>query len=173
MNIINRLLQTIPSQFRTLVKRISYFILGTGLTVFYAQIVHAQTASSSTPVRTPYSVATIIAAVIAAVISVFFLKGMYLVLSYASQTYGLEDEADHLDTAKENDSLLFGAVSWVVGSAIIIASYGWGWQFLFLGPILCLLGPLVPIFAMNVDIKNYQKKLMDRARRRSGSSIEA
>jgi branched-subunit amino acid transport protein len=65
MNITNRLSQTIPPQFRTLAKRISYFILGTVLTVFYAQIVHAQSAGSNAPVSNPYLIPTIIAAIIA------------------------------------------------------------------------------------------------------------
>lgn len=167
MNIVNRLLQLIPASYRTLAKRLSYFLLGTGLTVFYAQIGYAQSTASSTPIRTAYSVPTIVAAIIAAIITVFFLKGMYLVLTYASETYGLEDEDEHLSTSGENDSLLFGAVFWIVGSALIIASYGWSWQFLFLGPIICLLGPIVPIVAMNADIKQYKQRLTNRALRRS------
>lgn len=166
MNIVNQLAQAIPSQFRTLAKRFSYFLLGTALTLFYSQIAHAQ-AAGNTPVRTPYSATTVTAAIIAAVITVFFLRGMYLVLTYASETYGLEDEDDRVNTEKENNALLFGAASWVFGSAIIIASYGWGWQFLFLGPIICLLGPIVPIIAMNLDIKKYQKILANRTLRRS------
>ncbi|HEY9664737.1 MAG TPA: hypothetical protein V6C65_40375, partial [Allocoleopsis sp.] len=159
---MNNFLRTIPPQFRTLVKRLSYFFVGTGLTFFYAQLVQAQTASSSAPVRTPYSAATIIAALIAAVITVLFLRGMYLVLTYASETYGFDDDDEHLNS-KENDALLWGAGFWIVGSAILIASYGWGSGFLYLGPIICLLGPIVPIVAMNVDIKKYRKVLAERA----------
>jgi hypothetical protein len=167
MNITHRLLRRVPPQFHTLVKRISYFSFGTGLTIFYAQIAHAQSPASTVPVRTPYSATTIIAAIIAAVITVFFLRGMYLVLTYASETYGLENEDEHLSTAGENNFLLLGAAFWLVGSAIIIASYGLGWQFLFLGPIICLLGPLVPIFAMRLDIKNYREILRKRTAERS------
>lgn len=76
-------------------------------------------------------------------------------------TYGLEDQDEHSSTAQENDSLLFGAVSWVVGSALIIASYGWGWQFLFLGLIICLVGPIVSTIAINLDVKKYKKILAD------------
>ena len=171
MNILNRLLQTIPPRWRR-AKRTLYFILGTVLTIFYAQIAHAQSSDSSAPVRTAYSLPTIVAAIAAAVITVFFLRGMYLVLTYASETYGLEDEDEHLSTAKENDSLLFGAIFWVIGSAVIIASYGWGWQFLFLGPIICLLGPIVPIVAMNLDIKKYRKVLFGRTQQQSNLEQE-
>lgn len=169
---MNNLLRTIPPQFRTLVKRLSYFLLGTGLTLFYAQLVHAQTVSNSTPVRSVYSPATLIAASIAAVITIFFLRGMYLVLTYASETYGLEDDDEHLNS-KENNALLWGAAFWIVGSAIIIASYGWGWGFLYLGPIICLLGPIVPIVAMNLDIKKYRKILAERATRQLLSPHES
>lgn len=166
MNLINRLLQTIPPQLHR-AKRALYFTFGTALTILYAQIAHAQSSGSSASVRTAYSLPTIIAAIVAAVITVFFLRGMYLVLTYASETYGLEDEDDHISTAKENDALLFGAIFWVVGSAVMIASYGWGWQFLFLGPIICLLGPVVPIVAMNLDIKKYRKVLFGRTQQQS------
>ncbi len=160
---MNSLLQTLPPPYRTLVKRLSYFILGTVLTVFYAQLVHAQTSSSI--VQNPYSIETILAAIVGAIITVLFLRGMYLVLTYASETYGLEDD-DHLSAAaesKENNALLYGAFGWVIGSALVIASYGWGWVFLYIGPIVCLLGPIVPIVAMNFDLRKYRKILAAKA----------
>lgn len=162
MNIVNRLLQTIPSQFRSVVKRSLYVGLGTVLTLFYAQIVHAQSATGQAPVRSAYSPATITAALIGAVITIFFLRGMYLVLTYASETYGLDDEHDHDSSSQENNALLWGAVSWLLGSALIITSYGWGWGFLYLGPIICLLGPIVPIVAMQLDINAYKRFLDHR-----------
>lgn len=151
--------QTLP--YRSLIRRSSYAVLGTVLTVFYAQLVHAQTAVSPAIVQNPYSLETILAAIIGAAIAVFFLRGMYLVLTYASETYELEDDDDSLDS-EENNALLYGAFAWIVGSAIVIASYGWGWQFLYIGPIVCLLGPLVPIFAMTGDIKKYRQALTRR-----------
>lgn len=166
---MNSLLQAIPPQFRLLVKRLSYFILGTILTVFYAQLVHAQT-SSNTLVQNPYSIETILAAVIGAIITIFFLRGMYLVLTYASQTYGFEEEEELSDAqeAKENNVLLYGAFGWIFLSALVIASYGWGWGFLYIGPIVCLLGPIVPIIAMNRDIEKYKAAIAEKnAARRS------
>lgn len=144
-------------------RQIGYFSLGSSLTLFYAQIVHAQTApaqTAATPiVQNPYSIETIVAAVIAAAITVVFLRNMYLVLTYASATYGLvEDEAEEINE-RENNALLWGAFAWVVGSALVIAAYGWGWSFLYVGPIICLLGPLVPIVAMNLDLKRYREIL--------------
>ncbi len=95
---------------------------------------------------------------------------MYLVLTYASETYGFEDDEEGLDTSEENNALLYGAFGWVIGSALIIASYGWGWGFLYIGPIICLLGPVVPIVAMNLDLKRYRQALAARdALRRSQS----
>jgi uncharacterized membrane protein YeaQ/YmgE (transglycosylase-associated protein family) len=159
------LLQIIPSPYRTLGRRIYYFLLGTGLTFVYAQLSRAQaptSASSSPPlVQNPYSLETIIAAVIGAIITIFFLRGMYLVLTYASETYGFNDDTS-LDVAtesKENNALIYGLLGWVIGSALIITSYGWGWGFLYVGPIVCLLGPVVPIVAMNLDIKKYREIL--------------
>lgn len=166
---MNTLFRSIPSQFRTLAKRSSYFIFGAVLTVFYAQLVHAQTPGSSPITQNPYSVETIIAALVGAVITIFFLRGMYLVLTCASETYGFEEE-DDLDEAtesKENDALLYGAFGWIVGSALVIASYGWGWGFLYIGPIICLLGPIVPIVAMNSDLKKYREILAVRRRNSS------
>lgn len=162
MRIINSFWQ------RTLAKRLSYFILGTVLTVSYAQLVHAQSPSSRPIIQNPYSLETIIAAAIGAVITIFFLRGMYLVLTYASETYELADDGDDLnddlDQSEENNGLLYGALAWIVGSALVIASYGWGWGFLYIGPIVCLLGPLVPIIAMNLDINKYKQILATRTR---------
>jgi hypothetical protein len=157
--------QIISPQLRTLMKRISYFILGTILTVFYAQLVHAQSPGSSAITQNPYSVETIVAAIVGAVITIFFLRGMYLVLTYASETYGFEgdDDLEYSSGSKENNALLYGAFGWVIGSALVIASYGLGWGFLYIGPIVCLLGPIVPIIAMERDIKRYRETLAARA----------
>lgn len=165
--------QIIPPQLHTPMKRISYFILGTILTVFYAQLVHAQSPGGSAIIQNPYSVETIVAAIVGAVITIFFLRGMYLVLTYASETYGFEgdDDLDDSSESKENNALLFGAFGWVIVSALVITSYGLGWGFLYIGPIVCLLGPIVPIIAMERDIKKYRETLVARsANGRSPSS---
>lgn len=171
MNVIKRLFELIPSRFRTMAKRIGYFTLGTGLTVFYAQLVQAQTSGNRPIVQNPYSFETIIAAIIGAVITIFFLRGMYLVLTYASETYGLDDDDEELDISQENNALLYGALGWVIGSALIIASYGWSWGFLYIGPIICLLGPVVPIVAMNLDLKRYKQTLAAREAARRVQSL--
>jgi hypothetical protein len=170
---MNSVFRIVPLRFRALAKQISFFVLGTVLTVFYAQLVHAQTPAGST-IRTAYSAETIIAAVVGAVITIFFFRGMYLVLTYASQTYGLGDEDEDLsDTSRENNTLLYGAFVWVIGSAIVIASYGFGRGFLYLGPLICLLGPIVPIIAMERDLKRYRRALADRSARPFASSNES
>jgi hypothetical protein len=170
-DMMKSILQIVPPRFRTLAKRVGLFALGAVLTVFYAQLAQAQTAASSST-RTVYSPETIIAAIISAVITIFFLRGMYLVLTYASETYGLGDEDDSSNTSDENNVLLYGAFGWVIGSALLIASYGLGWEFLYLGPIICLLGPLVPIVAMQRDLKRYKQVLAARTTRHSVSGQE-
>jgi|GEM_PF-5979977 len=156
--------QTIPPSLRTWVKRISYFIVGTVLTVFYADLVHAQGSNHRTITQTPYTWQTILTAIIATVITIFYFRGMYLILTYAAETYNFEDEDDlhRPDTSEENNGLLYGTFGWILGSAIVITSYGWGWRFLYIGPIVCLLGPLVPIIAMQFDIQKYKQILSFR-----------
>lgn len=163
---LSRLLHVLPSPYRAIARRITYFTLGTILTFLYAELVQAQTPGANAVTRTPYSPETIIGALIAAVISIFFLRGMYLVLTYASATYGIEHEETET-SSKENDFLLFGAFAWVVGSALIIAAYGIDWRFLYIGPIICLLGPVVPIVAMELDLKRYKRSLASRRARTS------
>ncbi len=161
---MNIFLEVIPPQWQALAKRIGYFLLGTILTFVYAQLVQAQTPTKSPIVQNPYSVETIIAALVGAIITILFLRGMYLVLTYASETYGLEED-NHPNSAtesEENNTLLYGLGGWVIGSALVITSYGWGPIFLYIGPVVCLLGPLVPIVAMNLDIKKYREVLASK-----------
>ena len=73
---------------------------------------------------------------------------------------------DDSSESKENNVLLYGAFSWVIGSAIIIACYGLGWQFLYVDPIICLLGPIVQIVAMNLELKKY-REILTAGRRNS------
>ncbi|MEH2248956.1 hypothetical protein [Nostoc sp.] len=165
-------LKILHFRFNGITKRIGFFILGTVLTVLYAQLCNAQnSASSSNPAsNSPYSLETIITAVIGAIITIFYLRAMYLVLTYASKTYGLDDQDLDEDDDQESttDNMLgFGAFLLVVVSGFIIAAYGFGWVFLYLGPIICLLGPIVPIIAMELDIKRYKKILASKAVRQT------
>ncbi|MEH2407522.1 hypothetical protein [Nostoc sp.] len=169
---MDNMLTVIPFRWQGITKRIGFFILGTVLTVLYAQLCHAQTSASagSPATNSPYSLETIITAVIGATITIFYLRAMYFVLTYASKTYGLDDQ--DLDEDDDNEStankiLGFGAFFLVVISALIIASYGFGWGFLYLGPIICLLGPIVPIVAMELDLKRYKKVLASKADRQA------
>lgn len=126
--------------------------------------------SSNPASNSPYSLETIITAVIGAIITIFYLRAMYLVLTYASKTYGLDDQDLDEDDDQESttDNMLgFGAFLLVVVSGFIIAAYGFGWGFLYLGPIICLLGPIVPIIAMELDIKRYKKILASKAVRQT------
>ncbi|MBD2214803.1 hypothetical protein H6G27_33905 [Nostoc linckia FACHB-104] len=156
----------------SITKRIGFFILGTVLTVIYTQLFHPQSSASvgSPATNNPYSLETIITAIISAIITIFYLRAMYLVLTYASKTYGLDDQdldEDDDNESNANKTLGFGAFFLVVISALIIASYGFGWGFLYLGPIICLLGPIVPIVAMELDIKRYKKILASKATRQA------
>ncbi|MBD2435369.1 hypothetical protein [Nostoc sp. FACHB-110] len=172
---MDNLFKTSNVRFHSTTKRLGFFFLGTFFTVVYAQLCHAQnsTVSSTATTNSPYSWETIFTAVFGAIITVFYLRGMYLVLTYASKTYGLDDEdidEDDETESRKNKILAFGAFLLVVISALIIASYGFGWRFLYLGPIICLLGPIVPIVAMEFDLKRYQKVLESQTTQRQFQS---
>lgn len=158
---MNTLLSLVSTRFRRFTLRVGGVVLGTLLVALYARSSWAQNAAeANTP--TVYSTATILTLAATAVISVLYLRGMYLVLTYAFQTYSYDDDdAASYDgnSAQANWWLIGGAASLVVISALIITSYGWGWVFLYIGPILCLLGPLVVIFAMEADLKRYRQTL--------------
>ncbi|MGV2389489.1 MAG UNVERIFIED_CONTAM: hypothetical protein LVR29_18355 [Microcystis novacekii LVE1205-3] len=141
---MNSLLQMIPPSLRTWAKRLGYFLGGTMLAVFYAGAVPRP--------KSPYSFPNSK--------SLFpdhhyrrcsrryhhdFLSAgnAIFVLTYASATYGLEDEEQegNLEGSQENHALLSGAFGWIIGSALIITSYGFGGRFLYIGPLVCLLRP--------------------------------
>jgi hypothetical protein len=157
---MNTLLSLVSARLRRFTLRIGGVVLGILLVVLYAQSSWAQNAAEANA-PSVYSTATILTLAATAVISVLYLRGMYLVLTYASQTYSYDDDDDHYEgnSAQSNWWLIGGAASLVVLSALIITSYGWGWVFLYSGPILCLLGPLVVIFAMEADLKRYRQTL--------------
>jgi hypothetical protein len=102
------------------------------------------------------------AVAIGALLTVLYVRGMYLVLHYASATYSISlDRVDDADYSSSRERLLlsFGSVVLVVLSALIIASYGFGWQFLYIGPALSLLGPIVIIASMESDLRKYRRAL--------------
>lgn len=149
-------------RFRRFALRVTSVALGTLLAVLYAQSSWAQNAAEANAPNV-YSTATILTLAATGVITALYLRGMYLVLTYASLTYSYDDEDSHYEgnSGQANWWLIGGAASLVVVSALIITSYGWGWVFLYIGPILCLLGPLVVIFAMEADLKRYRKTLTE------------
>jgi hypothetical protein len=102
------------------------------------------------------------AVIIGALLALLYLRGMYLVLHYASATYHVSldrvDDADY-SSSRERRLLSIGSVALVVVSAVIIASYGFGWPFLYIGPTLSLLGPIVIIASMGSDIRKYRRAL--------------
>lgn len=106
------------------------------------------------------------AVVIGAFLAVLYLRGMYLVLHYASATYNVSldrvDDAEY-SSNRERNLLSFGSLALVVLSALIIASYGLGWPFLYIGPALSLLGPIVIIASMESDLRKYRRVLGEAA----------
>jgi hypothetical protein len=98
--------------------------------------------------------------IVGLIITVFYIRGMYLVLHYASETYDADfDFAASTGVDRARNGIIVGSLLLVVISALIISSYGWASLFLYLGPILCLLGPIVVIVSMEVDLKKYKQVL--------------
>lgn len=102
------------------------------------------------------------AIVLGLILTVLYLRGMYLVLHYASETYGVSldavDDAEY-SSRREQRLLYIGSLLLVVLSALVISSYGFGWFLLYLGPILSLLGPVVIIVSMAVDVRKCRRAL--------------
>ncbi|MGC3989059.1 MAG: hypothetical protein QM796_05120 [Chthoniobacteraceae bacterium] len=115
---------------------------------------------------------------IGAVLALLYLRGIYLVLHYASATYDLNlnpvDDEDY-SSKGERRLLYIGSLFLVVLSGLVISSYGWGWLFLYLGPAITLFGPLVIIISMEVDIRKYRRALGEKNTReplvRTGSTL--
>jgi MFS family permease len=131
-------------------------------------LAHQARAAENAVVSRGLSIAAILSVVIGVIISVFYIRGMYLVLHYASETYDIEFDPSRESQFGESAAskiLVFGSFMLVVLSALIISSYGWGWLFLYTGPVLCLLGPLVIIVSMEQDLKKYKRALRERALR--------
>ncbi len=145
-------------------KRIVYFGASAGVPIFLSQV--AQAASLNTTAgavaQRGISVGTIVAVIVGAIISVLYLRAMYLVLHYASETYdiGFDINTDvNYDRETTAKALIVGSLLLVVVSALIISSYGWGALFLYIGPVLCLLGPIVVIVSMEIDLRKYKRAL--------------
>jgi hypothetical protein len=96
------------------------------------------------------------AIVLGLILTVLYLRGMYLVLHYASETYNVSldavDEAEY-SSRSERRLLYIGSVLLVILSALVISSYGFGWFLLYVGPVLSLLGPVVIIVSMAIDVR--------------------
>ncbi len=82
---------------------------------------------------------TIVAAVLGAIITIFFLRGMYLVLTFASKTYGLEDKDTNNST--ENSLLFLGLLDGFLVQLLLLLLW-MGMAVSLHWPILCLLGLL-------------------------------
>jgi hypothetical protein len=102
------------------------------------------------------------AIVLGLILTVLYLRGMYLVLHYASETYNVSldavDEAEY-SSRSERRLLYIGSVLLVILSALVISSYGFGWFLLYVGPVLSLLGPVVIIVSMAIDVRKCRRAL--------------
>jgi len=142
-------------------RRFLYSGLIATLSLILAQA--ARAASGNPRASQGVSTATILAVIVGVVISGFYIRSMYLVLHYASETYDVDFESSGAsDRSKSNNSLILGSFLLVVLSAFIISSYGLGSLFLYIGPILCLLGPIVVIISMEADLKKYRQALRNK-----------
>ena len=102
------------------------------------------------------------AIVLGLILTILYLRGMYLVLHYASETYNVSldavDDAEY-SSRSERRLLYIGSVLLVVLSALVISSYGFGWFLLYVGPVLSLLGPIVIIVSMVIDVRKCRRAL--------------
>ena len=102
------------------------------------------------------------AIILGLILTVLYLRGMYLVLHYASETYSVSldavDDAEY-SSRSERRLLYIGSVLLVALSALVISSYGFGWFLLYVGPVLSLLGPVVIIVSMAIDVRKCQRAL--------------
>lgn len=138
-----------------------YFLLGAVSPIILMRA--AQAASSSVDASAnrglaPYAIA---AALIGSVFFVLFVRAIYLILTYASKTYEIVDFSPppKHNAAFANQIIAFGSALLVVGSALVISSYGWASWFLFLGPTICLLCPTIILVSMELDIRKYKEVL--------------
>jgi len=146
-----------------LLKRLSYFSLGLLVFLAIAQYYYPAEASNGAATNKPLTLDTTAFVAIGVILTILYIRGMYLILSYASKTYGLEEDSSRTygETAA-NKILFFGSFVLVAGSALIISAYGWAPIFLYVGPVLSLLGPLVIIISMEVDLKRYKRQIANR-----------
>lgn len=148
-------------QFTRKRRRFLYGSLGATLPFLLAQTGRA--ASGNSYAQQGVSTATILAVIVGLVIAGFYIRGMYLVLHYASETYDVDfDITADDDRPKSRNGLIVGSFLLVILSALIISSYGWASLFLYIGPLLCLLGPIVVIVSMEVDLKKYKQILRNK-----------
>lgn len=162
---MRKILRFKPGKLNETTKLIAYFCLGTITPIILMQI--AQAAGSSTGGNVvaanrglaPYAT---IALVIGGVFLVLYVRAIYLVLTYAAKTYAID--IDFTPPSKYGESIAnrmiaFGSALLVVGSALIISSYGWGPWFLFTGPTICLLCSSVILVSIEIDIRKYKETL--------------
>lgn len=153
----------VDRQFGQWTKRVGYFSASAGAFILLSQAAQATSSNpAATAVQKGLSVDTILAILIGVIISIFYIRGMYLVLHYASETYdiGFDINTD-VPYKRETASriLIVGSLLLVVVSALIISAYGWASLLLYIGPVLCLLGPIVVIVSMEIDVHKYKQAL--------------
>lgn len=151
------------------VQRFLYSCLSATFLVTLAPASRAASGASQSGVST----ATVLSVIVGLIITAFYLRGMYLVLHYASETYDVDFDfvADADSNSKARNILILGSFLLVVISALIISSYGWASLLLYIGPILCLLGPIVVIVSMEIDLKKYKQALRHKQLNQSASQL--
>ena len=114
------------------------------------------------------------AIVLGLILAILYLRGMYLVLHYASETYNVSldavDDAEY-SSRSERRLLYIGSLLLVALSALVISAYGFGWFLLYVGPILSLLGPIVIIVSMAIDVRKCRRALGEH--RKEGANADA
>jgi Na+-transporting methylmalonyl-CoA/oxaloacetate decarboxylase gamma subunit len=143
-------------EFSTTLKKHKQLLLAiaTGILTIQGGHLYAATNSASAANSSFFvSIETAVFFFIGVVISFFYIKGMAGVLNNAVKTYNTAPETSQ-DTYANG---LVKTILAVITSAIVIASYGLGAYFLYLGPVLCLLSPIGIIYFMYLDIHNSEQ----------------
>lgn len=143
-------------KFNTTLKKHKHLLLAfaTGILAIQGGYSYADTNSSSTANSSFFvSIETAVFFFIGVVIFFFYIKGMAGVLSNAAKTY-----STYIETSQDTyTNGLVKTILAVIASAVVIASYGLGSFFLYLGPVLCLLSPIGIIYFMYLDIQNSEQ----------------
>ena len=101
--------------------------------------------------------------IVGIIISAIYLQKMLSILKNSAATYDLDQQDESKDTFHYS---FLGTIISVTFSALVIWAYGLRAFFLYLGPVLCLLSPLVLIYCMSVELSRFREIMQANKRLR-------